>query len=105
MNKQEELELINKIKTFLNRNLIQENPDVTLFLLLDVHFLLSWPIYRHRTFSIHPQPPPSDTIFNAIGGNAKNKNWNVRYRQVKLSNGAKINVRYNQVSAIAVSAI
>ena len=50
-------------------------------------------------------PPPSGTIFNAIWGNAKNKNWNVRYRQVKLSNGAKINVRYNQVSAIAVSAI
>ena len=63
-------------------------------------------IYRHKIFSIlKPLPPSSDTIFNAIGGNAKNKNWNVRYRQVKLSNGAKINVRYNQVSAIAVSAI
>ena len=66
---------------------------------------LFW-IYRHKDLSINPrQPPPSDTIFNAIWGNVKSKNWNVRYRQVKLANGAKINVRYNQVSAIAVSAI
>ena len=63
---------------------------------------LFW-IHRHKI--CHPSSTPPDTIFNAICGNAKNENWNVRYRQVKLANGAKINVRYNQVSAIAVSAI
>ena len=52
----------------------------------------------------NPIPPPQTQFLTQFEEMEKNENFNVRYRQVKLSNGAKTNVCYYQVSAIGVSA-